>query len=89
MPRWLIFARALLPIHYRDPARPGGEGRVSLKDIATWPPEKITRAEWRVVGNTLKKAQQELEKDGCRRSWFDASISICLERGKEPSDGGS
>lgn len=57
---------------------------MSLKDIATWPPEKIDRAEWRIVANTLKRAQEMLEERGTRQSWIDPVLAICAERGKEP-----
>jgi hypothetical protein len=57
---------------------------MSLKEMSNYPPEKITRLEWRSVGDTLKKAKEMLEAKGCRHSWIDGALAICEERGKEP-----
>lgn len=65
--------------------RPPNPNKKSLIErLAAMTPEEITRADWRIVFAGMKKLIDEIEKDGCYRSWFRPYMAIAEERGKEP-----
>jgi len=51
----------------------------TLKDVVNMTPAQITRAEWHMVEDTLRQAQNKLRG---RQSWMDAAINLCRERGR-------
>lgn len=46
-------------------------------------PAEIERANWRAVAHCMRKMRDELQKDGCRRSWIDPYLAIAESCGKE------
>lgn len=63
-----------------EPVAPG-------ETLAEWAvratPADIERANWRAVAHCVRKMRDELQKDGCRRSWIDPYLAIAESCGKE------
>lgn len=64
-----------------EPVPPG-------ETLAEWAvratPAEIERANWRAVAHCVRKLRDELQKDGCRRSWIDPYLDIAESCGGEP-----